>query len=264
MGFAERIPRAAAAALLDAIDSQYLRFFPTAAQPLPAGKDAHRDAACHCALGNIYQALTAAGLDVDGRAPWIREWFVRYQLLDGGWNCDDKPYSKGGPSSIQSTVPVLEALLGINGTMTAAEEACVDRGVGYLLARRLAFRRSDGRPMRPDFMKIAFPRFYDYDFLRGLCLVAEWAARRNRMLPRESVSWSVEEIERRFPDGLIRVERPGLPADRTWARSADGGWGRSDAAEFPLLVRARAIGRADAELSRRWSRAKEVLRAAAG
>ena len=53
----------------------------------------------------MYQVLFACGVDIDGRAPWIRAWFLRYQLPDGGLNCDEKAYAgSGGASSIQSTV----------------------------------------------------------------------------------------------------------------------------------------------------------------
>ncbi|UPT74862.1 MAG: hypothetical protein M0D55_03870 [Elusimicrobiota bacterium] len=101
MGRADAIPLDAAEAMLAAIETKYVKYFPNPREPLPPGKDYHRDGLCHCGLGNMYQTLQARGLDLDRRAPWMRAWFLHYQLPDGGLNCDDKVYEKGAlpPSS---------------------------------------------------------------------------------------------------------------------------------------------------------------------
>ena len=67
---------------------------------VPGGADPHRDVSCHCALGSIHQVLAACGVDVDRALPWIRPWFVRYQMADGGLNCDPTPTC--GPTSARA------------------------------------------------------------------------------------------------------------------------------------------------------------------
>jgi hypothetical protein len=263
LGRADAVPREAAEALFAAIQAKYVRFFPNAREPLPPGKDAHRDVPCHCALGNIHQALTACGIDVDARAPWIRGWFLHYQLPDGGLNCDEKPYAAGGASSIQSTVPVLEAVLRAGRPFTPAEEEFLDRGAEYLIARRLACRLRDGKVMNESFLKIGFPRFYDYDVLRGLSFLADWSRARRRLVPRDAVAGILSALEARFPDGSIRIEKPGLLAEGSLNPEGGDAWSRGAASSFPLLESARRVGRVSETLTRRWADARAVFGAGA-
>lgn len=253
LGRADAIPAEAAAAMLAALESKYLRFFPNPREPLPPGKDGQRDALCHCAVGNLYQALSARGLDLDGRAPWLRAWLLRYQLPDGGLNCDEKAYAGGGASSIQSTLPALEAILRVDRPLTAPEEGFLDRGALYLIERRLACRKRDGRVMDESFLKIGFPRFYDYDVLRGLSFLADWSRLRRRFVPRDAVDGALSALAARFPDGIIRVEKAGLAAEDSACRGADGAWSRGPATSFPLLDSARRIGQVSEVLSRRFA-----------
>lgn len=263
LGRADAIPADMAEAMLDALNTKFVRFFPSEREPLPAGKDPARDAACHCALGNMYQTLAARGVDVDRRAPWIRSWFLHYQLPDGGLNCDEKAYAKGkqGASSIQSTLPALEAVLAKGGPLTQTEEHFVDAGAEYLLERRLAFRKSDGQLMDAGFLDIGFPRFYDYDVLRGLSFIAEWSRLRRKMVPRRAVSWIFDSLDERFPDARVRVEKEGIvPTEGTFVRDEAGKWERiPKASTFPLLDAVRKIGSPNDALTAQWMRVKQVL-----
>src|SRR6185369_16599912 len=122
----------------------------------------------HCQLGCVFQVLVACGVDVDARLPWIRPWFLRYQLPDGGLNCDEEAYTKATPrSSIVSTLPPLEAiLLGTKRAFTPGEEKFLDRGARYLLDRRLWRSVSKGGAVIDEsWRRVAFPRFYFYDLL---------------------------------------------------------------------------------------------------
>ena len=40
----------------------------------------------------MFQVLAASGIDVERALPWIKPWFVRYQMADGGLNCDEAAY----------------------------------------------------------------------------------------------------------------------------------------------------------------------------
>jgi hypothetical protein len=262
LGRADAIPRPAAEDMFAALESKYVRWFPNPREPLPAGKDPSRDALCHCGLGNMLQTLEACGLDVDARAPWMRPWFLRYQLPDGGLNCDEKAYEKGTASSIQSTLPALEAVISAPRPLTLAEGEFVDRGAEYLIERRLACRRRDGRPMDEDFLKIGFPRFYDYDVLRGLSFLAAWSRVQKRPVPREAVAPTLSALAARFPDGTIRVEKAGLAAEGSLNPAEGGTWSRGPASSFPLLDAARRVGAASEVLTRRWAEARAALGAA--
>ena len=259
---ADAIPKEAAEAMLAAIETKYLRFFPTVREPLPPDKDPHRDAPCHCGLGNIYQTLAACGLDLDARAPWMRAWFLRYQLPDGGLNCDDKAYTKGTASSVRSTLPALEAVLRASRPFTLLEEDFLDRGAEYLIERRLVCRRRDGRVMDESFLKIGFPRFYDYDVLRGLSFLAAWSRARRKPVPRDAIGGALSALSARFPDGVIRVEKAGLVSEKSLVLSADGIWSGGAATSFPLLDSVRRVGAESAVLTRRWAEVRSILGAA--
>lgn len=260
LGRARDIPSEASEAMLAALAGRYLTFFPNPREPLPAGKDPWRDAQCHCALGTMYQVLRDCGHDVDAKAPWIRRWFLHYQLPDGGLNCDDAAYAAGGASSIQSTLPALEAILrGAKGGHTPAEEAFLDRGAAYLMERRLAYRRRDGMVMDARFLEVAFPRFYDYDILRGLAFLVEWVIVREGKVPVASVSAAMQQLAGRFPDGVVKVERPGL-ADAKTLLLKDGTWVKGGGAGgFALLDACRRKGTPIATLTKAWSGARAAF-----
>lgn len=262
LGRADAIPADAAEAMLAAIEAKYVRFFPNPREPLPPGKDPRFDGLCHCALGNMYQALAAAGLDLDARAPWMRAWFLHYQLPDGGLNCDEKAYASGGASSVQSTMPALEAVLAAGRPLTPIEEHFVDRGAEYLLERRLAFRLRDGQLMDPGFLEIGFPRFYDYDILRGLSFIADWARLRKRRVQRRAVNWVFDAFDERFPGGIIKVEKPGLIAgENNLTPDQEGNWSRGKTTTFPLLDYVRKPGAVSEVLTRSWAETRKVLEA---
>lgn len=186
MGLTEQIPVDRLTQLGEQARRQYLPFFPVRAEELPPGIDARRQIACHCALGCLYRLLHARGLDPDIFLPFARDWFVRYQLPDGGWNCDEAVYVKPVPkSSIVSTLPVLEAMLYcLRDGPRPAEWEAIDRGAEYLIGHRLVRRQSDpSRIIDPNWLNVRFPRFYEYDFLRGAAWLVDWAAARRRSLP---------------------------------------------------------------------------------
>lgn len=262
LGRADEIPKDAAEAMLAAIEAKYVRFFPNPREPLPAGKDPRFDGLCHCALGNMYQALAASGLDLDARAPWMRAWFLHYQLPDGGLNCDEKAYAAGGSSSVQSTLPALEAVLAAGRPLTPIEEHFVDRGAEYLLERRLAFRLRDGQLMDPGFLEIGFPRFYDYDILRGLAFIADWARLRKRRVQRRAVQWVFDAFDERFPGGRIKIEKPGLIAgENNLMPGPEGSLSRGKTTTFPLLDYVRKEGAVSEVLTRSWAETRKVLEA---
>src|SRR5262245_62021793 len=113
LGEARRIPERAVSKMVEGLNALKVKIFPIHQHEMPEGADPHRDVSCHCAIGSIYQVLSACGVDVDRALPWIPQWLVSYQMADGGLNCDSDAYLVTGecPSSMVGTVPILEALL---------------------------------------------------------------------------------------------------------------------------------------------------------
>lgn len=138
LGEARRIPEAIVARMVDAMNGLPMHTFPVRPEERPTGTDAYRAYACHCALGCLHQVLTGRGVDVSRALPWVEPWFPRYQMTDGGANCDEAAYTCGEvASSMVGTIATLEAMLAHGGEF-------VDRAAGFLIERRL----TEGSPSR--------------------------------------------------------------------------------------------------------------------
>lgn len=182
----------------------------------------------------MYRVMTDCGVDVDRAWPWARPWMARYQMDDGGWNCDEAAYLREARrSSFVSTVPVLEALVHAVRDRSAEEDAMLDRGAEYLIARRLCRSLSRGGALAdPDWLRPIFPRFYEYDVLRGLEFLAAWSRLRRRALPPEAI----EDAQAAIRDLHVR-DFTAVTKSRTWDGRA---WQRGvPSSSFPLLEAAR-------------------------
>ncbi|MFZ2957416.1 MAG: hypothetical protein WA705_11040 [Candidatus Ozemobacteraceae bacterium] len=241
MGLSDRIPRGIIRKLLDEFLKKCIDFFPFRESDVPKGKDPIADIPCHCQLGCMCQVLFSCGFDVDVEIPWARPWFLKYQLPDGGLNCDEAVYLKSSPkSSIVSTLPALEAILSCtNRPFTEAEITFLDAGAQYLLRHRL-FRSAShpGNIINPDWKRICFPRFYEYDFLRGLAFICRWAEKLSRKPNREALDESLALImELTAPEKNAPITgRRSWEGAKTFRYMPDGSrtWGHA-AEPFPLL-----------------------------
>lgn len=267
LGLAERVPPTTAQALLAAARASYITFFPYRVEEVPAGCDPVRGSLCHCALGTLERVLTACGIAVERELPWVRGWYVKYALADGGFNCDEAAYTRVQPhSSMVSTVPVLEVLLS-RPDLTGEESVVLDRGARYLLDRRLCRSLSKGLALiDPAWLEPTFPRFYEYDILRGLSFVVRWARRRGVKLPPPAIAEAVEELAKRTaPDGTLAPHRRAWQGATTLAQDAAGAWTRGHPARsFPLLEEAGAVSKPSAALTREWRATIESLGAVLG
>jgi hypothetical protein len=259
LGRAEEIPPAAARAMVDAINRHYEREFPASEAEVKPGKDYYRDYGCFCMVGTMMQVLRAAGLDPDREAAWLRSFLLRYRLADGGWNCDAGKLT----SSFLSTVIAAEALVHCTARELTQDEAeAVDGAAEYLQRRSLCRSLRKQRVADPTWLMPHFPRFYDYDILRGLSYLAAWSQRRDRSLDADAIRDSVLGIDRFFADGSP-VFRDHLKI-RTLRHQAAGEWERQPAASTALidLTADPAIGRT--RLLAHWSLARPVLVERAG
>ncbi len=265
LGEAKRIPERTAAAMVARLDALPLHIFPIHPGEAPPGTDLHRDLACHCALGCMAQVLTACGIDVARALPWVQPWFVRYQMADGGLNCDEQAYLQREecPSSMVGTISPLEAMLG--RAQTEAERRFVDRAADFLIARALlrgspTVHNASEREAAAAWLQPCFPRFYFYDALRGLTALIRWAETSGAALPSAVVAGVIEPLLSRYPDGIVRVERNAHAGKKTILPSPDRAPSpRAPASSFALLDAVSEIGAPSAALTRQWTAARHGL-----
>lgn len=83
MGEVKRIPELTIQKYVESMNRMPLKTFPIHPEEMPKNVDPYKATSCHCQLGSVYQVLASWGLDVDENLPWIRPWFLRYQMIDG-------------------------------------------------------------------------------------------------------------------------------------------------------------------------------------
>jgi len=247
-----------------------LKIFPIHPKDMPEGVDPYRGSPCHCQLGNVYQVFAAWGVDVDQELPWIRPWFLRYQMADGGLNCDNEAYlvKDEVPSSMVGTIAPFEAiLLHTSRPWTSEEENFLDKAAQFLIERKLMngsatkHNAAAERESAPKWLKPCFPRFYLYDVLRGLNALLIWSEKMRQPIPRESVKDVVEYLEKRFPDGNIKNERHSFEGTGTLLQTPTGEWlRRQPATFFPLLTKVSTVGETSPFLTKQWATARNRLK----
>lgn len=260
MGLAQSIPRKTIETLANALDQYYLKCFPSREEDVPDGIDPLNQIPCHCQLGTIEQVLRACAIDSDPRLNWLNDWYLNYQIADGGLNCDESAYNKTNPkSSIVSTLPPLEAVLS-RRQLSEKEIDFLDKGAQYLIERQLCFRKGTSQFIDQDFLSPVFPRFYHYDVLRGLSFLVAWSKKLSRRLPIDSFSEVVLLIDSKFPDGLIKIER------QVWTNCpsrfpGENGkeWYKAEATSFPLLETVSSHDDISPYLTAIWSDLKRDL-----
>ena len=258
MDLAKEIPAAAVSKMVEALKSHYLPVFPINEDEVPQGTDPYRRIACLCAVGNMYQVIFACGVDVDRELPWMREWFLRYQLPDGGLNCDEKVYTKPTPkSSIVTTLSCLEAVLFCrNHELTQEEVAFLDRGASYLLKQKLFRKVSTSEVIDKNWLEIRFPRFYEYDFLRGFYFLAKWRQQSGFSIPDDLIDEVEELVAQQMTDAGIKLKRYNLFDKRSYNPNADGSWIWGDASEIDLMKAVSFEGSICQPHTKKWNEVK--------
>lgn len=262
MGMTTSIPKEMIAALIKSVDENLTHEFPFTEADIPEGKDPIRGIPCHCQIGSVYQVLAAYGVNVDERLPWIRPWFLKYQMHDGGLNCDEAAYTRPVPkSSLVSSLPALEAVLYYtNRPFTPAEISFLDRGASYLLKKRLFRSETDGRILDEKWLKLSFPRFYFYDILRGLSFVLHWARSFNRTVPRGAIKESIDLIESEFPDDCLHPQhKPWQGANTQRLNLETNTWSKEPSKASSLLCAISENHIVSPMLSTQWHRCKNDL-----
>ncbi len=128
-----------------------------------------------CVTGNMARTLVEFGYGEDPRVGGMFEWLVKYQLPDGGWNCEIGAWGdKVCHSSFMSTIEPLWAFSSLEPSRwpKGGKEA-VAKGCEFLLMHRLY--KSDHHEFRvtnEEWTKLHFPVFYYYDILHSLRVLA--------------------------------------------------------------------------------------------
>lgn len=233
MGEVKRIPHSAIVRAKNLLKNQVWPTFIISPEDHPTSEsDKMKMDCCHCELAVYYMILMGYGCDLDKELPWIREWLLEHQLPDGGINCDPEAYTHSRKSSIVSTLPPLEAILWhTNREFTEQEARFLDEGARYLIEHRLICSKQDGGVIDMEWLKPCFPRFFEYDILRGMSFLAEWSRRRNKPLPVELFSEGLERLNISMAEECLRIGRQVFDPQGPW-----GGY------TFPLLEAVSGIG----------------------
>ena len=171
----------------------------------------HRDRYSEeCLTGHMLYTLAAFGRGRDARSLAARDWLLKRQLADGGWNCT--PHR--AHSSFVSTLGPTKAL----ALMTDPESArALRRAVEFLLAHRVFFSHVTGRPVKRFWPPvIQFPAHYAYDLLHPLrTLVIARAKVDERLEDALALLEARAEVAARWrtdaaPRAMM-IERPGRP-----------------------------------------------------
>ncbi|WP_037284469.1 prenyltransferase/squalene oxidase repeat-containing protein [Saccharibacillus sacchari] len=241
MGEVRRIPESAIVQAKHLLRTRIWPVFVIRSSDAPAREeDMDRWDCCHCELAVFYQILAAYGCDVDTEMPWIREWLLKHQLPDGGLNCDPEAYVHSRKSSIVSTLPPLEAILRhTHRPFTEQEKAFLDEGARYLIEHRLVCSKTSGEVISAEWLKPCFPRFFEYDLLRGLSFLTEWSRKRGKPLPDGFVEEAMARVADYSDGENVRIGR------QVW--DPEGEWGGET---FGLLEALPGIGETSEQLSR--------------
>ena len=263
MGHASLIPEVAVESMVKALQTHYLPDFPQLDEVKPP-YDSRRHVICHCAVGTMFQVLHACGVRVDERLAWMRQWLFRYQLQDGGLNCDERVYVKeGGKSSMVSTLPSLEAILRCTPKPWTPETVrFLERGAQYLLSHSVVRRAGGDRGViDSSWLEPTFPRFYFYDLLRGLSFLSEWSQVTGSELPREPIQETLDLLEQRYArEGGITIGRQAASIQAGTVKQEGGEWAsRPEANSFALLEAVSRPGRRSPELSAEFERVRAWL-----
>lgn len=238
--------------LLKKIDLHYIKFFPKLESEIPKGIDPYRHILCFCALANFLKISFSKHIDAFLKFPWLREIIIDNILPDGGWNCDEGAYNKSMKSSFQTTIVMAEALImHYMNFKDASLLPYIDKAWNYFILHKV-FLSSSGNSVNDDWKKMTFPRFYEFDVLRGLSFLAEWAEIRNNKIPVSVLKDALFTIDSSLDkDGMILINREWLEDEFNIVFEDDKWEGNKKPSMFPLLSKYSKKGES-LYLTREW------------
>jgi hypothetical protein len=199
-----------------------------------------RPRGCASVQGNAIWSQVVLDIVDRERTPRLVDRLVSFQWPDGGWNCDKREAAR--TSSVQETLMPLRGLaLWSTTTGDARARKAATRAAEFLLARRLLWRKRDGRLIEPGWGgpvdRIQYPiRFYDV--LSALLVMTELGLVRD-----ERCRDGLDVLEqKRLPDGMFPVEWTNVKTtNRIESRGTFADWGPRGRTRGNLLVTVDAL-----------------------
>ncbi|MCI4347433.1 MAG: hypothetical protein L3J97_02295 [Thermoplasmata archaeon] len=170
---------------------------------------------CASQQGNALRYLSTLAWP-DQRCSELAALLLRWQWPDGGWNCDLRPDADSS-SFMESLTPMRGLAAYAAASQDSKARRAAMRASELFLQRRLFRRKSDGKVMSPDFLKLHYPVYWHYDLLGGLKGIAELGCIRD---PRctEALDWLEA---RELPGGGWPAERRYYRVSRTFRSSSE-------------------------------------------
>lgn len=117
--------------------------------------------------GNAIGALSRIGWYADPRVADAAAALVRWQWPDGGWNCDTK--ASGRRSSFHETLGAMWGLFEYGRASGDPAAASAARAAAELLLEHHVVYRADlSAPIRPQWLKPAYPAYWHYGLVPAL------------------------------------------------------------------------------------------------
>lgn len=142
-----------------------------------------RLAACdRCIVGMILSLAVYFQID-DERVDAIIENLLEEMMPDGAWNCRKHARPRSKHSSFHTTLNVLDGVRDViefrpgsqQSDLLAAEQSALD----LLLQHKLFRSDKTGEIIHPKFTLFAYPHYWHYDVLRGLCYMTRASSARD-------------------------------------------------------------------------------------
>ena len=108
----------------------------------------------------------------DDRTSVLVSRLLRWQWLDGGWNCDKRPEVHIS-SFMETLIPLRALALFARVSGDPQVQAAAGRAADVFLRRQLFKRQRDGSVMNKHFVRLHYPAYWHYDILFGLKVIAE-------------------------------------------------------------------------------------------
>jgi hypothetical protein len=180
---------------------------------------------CGSQHGNCLRYLTVLDLADRERRAKLAELLEGWQWPDGGWNCDITPGADRS-SFMETLLPMRGLAVYARTAHDRAAGRTAHRAAEVFLVRGLFRRRTDGRVIRKDFLRLPFPLYWHYDVLGGLVGLAD-AGRLRDPRAREALDWLEA---RRLPDGAWPADARFYRVSRAFAAQSDSvAWGPTGA-----------------------------------
>jgi hypothetical protein len=203
--------------LLMVADRQFLHEFPVSEEEVPENLNPYTEILCFCFLGSLMRLSAKLDFDIFAWLPWAKAWINRYQLPDGGYNCDEAAYFGSGKGSIISTTVMLEGMLAYVKYNDNYDEfgENIEKAVSYLLKHHI-YLNLDGQEIAGvQWDKIIFPRFYEFDFSRGLEVVLDFVLQTGKKVRRKNMEKAIELLHEKIAKGVDHSEKQWLSDEKT-------------------------------------------------